>query len=133
MSTMIHRGGCLCGAVTYQVSGDPLWSAHCHCATCRRHCGSVIASYVAFALSDFTVTAGTMAEFASSPGVRRSFCATCGSPLSYQSNNLANEIHLFLGSLDKPEDYPAEIHVNCQEQLPWLELDDTAPRWDALP
>ncbi|PFH49047.1 hypothetical protein AMATHDRAFT_148547 [Amanita thiersii Skay4041] len=31
-----HRGGCFCGAVTYQVVGKPLRSAYCHCTLCQR-------------------------------------------------------------------------------------------------
>ena len=30
------EGGCQCGAIRYQISGEPVMAAICHCAMCRR-------------------------------------------------------------------------------------------------
>ena len=38
------RGQCLCGAVTFESSSDPMFQA-CHCDDCRRSGGSVYASF----------------------------------------------------------------------------------------
>jgi hypothetical protein len=36
----MRTGRCLCGAVTYEVDGDPVVVAHCHCADCQRVSGA---------------------------------------------------------------------------------------------
>ena len=127
------KGHCLCGAVTYAVGGKPNWTSHCHCGSCRRNSGSAVATFVSFALIEFAVTQGQLSHYESSPGVTRSFCPQCGSPMTYRSNSMPTEIHLFLGSLDNPEEFPAQAQVFCAEKLPWLSVDDHIPKFDAIP
>lgn len=74
-----------------------------------------------------------MTDFESSPGVTRSFCAKCGTPMAYRNEKFPGEIHLFLGTLDRPGDYPPGVHVNTRERLPWLVIEDDATRYDTLP
>jgi hypothetical protein len=38
-------------------------------------------------------------------------------------------VHLYTASLDNPVQHPPRFHVNCREQLPWLVLGDTLPRF----
>jgi hypothetical protein len=33
-------GGCNCGAVRFEIVGEPMTVAACHCTTCRRQSGS---------------------------------------------------------------------------------------------
>ena len=40
-------------------------------------------------------------------GVRRGFCARCGSTLTYETDALPGEIHVHIGALDRPEDFSA--------------------------
>ena len=127
------KGHCLCGAVAYAAGGDPNWVSHCHCGSCRRNSGAAVATFVSFQLSEFVVTKGTLSDYESSPGVIRSFCNKCGSPMTYRSKTMPTEVHLFLGSLENPEAFPAQLQVFCAEKLPWLSIDDQIPKFDAIP
>jgi len=127
------KGHCLCGAVAYAAGGDANWVSHCHCSSCRRNSGAAVATFVSFPLSEFVVTKGTLSDYESSPGVMRSFCNKCGSPMTYRSKNMPTEIHVFLGSLENPEEFPAQLQVFCAEKLPWLSIDDQIPKFDAIP
>jgi hypothetical protein len=127
------KGHCLCGAVAYTAGGDPNWVSHCHCGSCRRNSGAAVATFVSFPLSEFAVTKGALSDYESSPGVMRSFCNKCGSPMTYRSKNMPTEIHVFLGSLENPEEFPAQLQVFCAEKLPWLSIDDQLPKFDAIP
>jgi hypothetical protein len=69
-----------------------------------------------------------MTHYASSPGVRRSFCGTCGTPLSYQGDRWPDEVHLFVGSLSDPAAVRPSAHVNVAEKLPWFEVADNLRR-----
>jgi hypothetical protein len=37
-----NSGGCLCGALRYEVEGEPLFAGYCYCADCRKGSGSGI-------------------------------------------------------------------------------------------
>ena len=95
---MVTRsGGCLCGAVRYEVEGEPSRVGLCHCADCRKESGS---SFVTFAVWPSTA-------FSSKGEVRvfegRGFCPACGSRLF---NPGKEETEIRVGSLD---DAPAGL------------------------
>jgi hypothetical protein len=124
----ILEGGCLCGAVRYRVEGAPIWSAHCHCKDCRHASGAPFATYAGFAPGKLRWTKGKPKTFNSSPGVARSFCATCGSPLAYVGERWPDEIHIHVGTLDRPEAIQPQAHVYTVHQIPWLKLADGLPK-----
>jgi len=124
-----NEGGCLCGDVRFEAQGKPLWVAHCHCRSCRRNTGSAFATFVGYSREQVRVTKGALQSYASSPGVARSFCGTCGTPLNYTSERWPGEVHLYISTLDRPEAFEPAAHVHVGEQLPWLHLDDGLPRF----
>ena len=123
------EGGCLCGRVRYKVHGEPIWAGHCHCESCRRHTGSLVASFAGFDPSRVEWTGEARAIYHSSPGVRRGCCARCGTPMSYESDRFPGETHLYLGTLDDPERFQAQFHVFHAERVRWFEIDDDLPRY----
>lgn len=125
----IHEGGCLCGALRFEARGKPLWIAHCHCRSCRHHTGSAFATFAGYREAQFRILKGRLGSYASSPGVTRSFCGACGTPLTYRAERYPGEVHVYLGTLDRPEDFEPKAHVHVGEQLPWLHLDDGLPRF----
>lgn len=133
MATSEIRGHCLCGRTTYLVDKAPAWCGHCHCSSCRRQTGSALATFVGCERAHFTLTGEEMGCYESSPGVRRYFCQHCGTPIAYESRQLPGEIHLFLGSLDNPQDYVPGGEVFCGERLPWLKVEVAGPSFDGLP
>jgi hypothetical protein len=99
-------GGCLCGAVRYRVHGKPLVSAVCHCRTCRRIASAPMLPFLTFSAEQLMFTRGTAAGFHSSPGVTRSFCDRCGSPLTYRNDREPEQVDVMTCSLDDPEAFP---------------------------
>lgn len=115
-------GRCLCGAVRYRATGEPLWVAHCHCESCRRATGAPLATYAGFAAAAFAWTAGAPVRFASSPGVMRTFCGRCGTSLTYQGERWPGEMHVLAATLDRPEAVRPRGDAFAEERLPWLRL-----------
>lgn len=128
-------GRCLCGSVTFQYTGRPHWTAHCHCESCRRATSSPMTTWISVPRSTFAFTNGTPRYFCSSPGVRRGFCGNCGSPLTFENERMAEEVHLYAVSLLDPNDASPSCHVYVDEQLTWFEALDDLPRFatTALP
>ena len=121
-------GRCLCGAVRYEFDGPPNWQAHCHCESCRRATSAPFTSFFAVDHARLRFTGIAPATYTSSPGVARSFCPRCGSPVAYQSPARAHELDLYALTLDDPSRFAATVHVHFNERLPWLHVSDGLPR-----
>jgi hypothetical protein len=124
-------GHCLCGEVAFELAGPPLKVLHCHCESCRRSTSSPVTTFVIARRADVRFTQGAPKPYASSPGVKRSFCANCGSPLAYESDRRPDQIDLYAASFSDPASLVPEGHVHAQEQLPWFEVLDELPRYAA--
>ena len=122
-------GRCLCGAVRYAFDGAPNWQVHCHCESCRRATAAPFTSFLGVPRDRFRWTAEAPATFASSPGATRSFCATCGTQMAYQTSDCPHEIDLYAATLDDPSGFRATRHVHWDEHLPWLHLADGLPTY----
>lgn len=122
-------GRCLCRAIAFEVDAEPLHVVHCHCESCRRTCSAPVACFLIVRQADFRYTRGTPKSFASSPGVRRSFCGDCGTPLAYETDRRPDQIDLYVCSLDDPAAIAPQAHVYAVEQLPWFEIHDELPRY----
>ena len=129
----VIEGGCRCGAVRYRAEGGPLWVSHCHCEECRRSSGAPVSTFVGVSDTGFAFVAGTPGSYESSPRVERTFCGTCGTPLTYVAAVYPGEVHIMAGTLDQPETLAPERHVFVRERMPWLEMGDDLPRHDTLP
>jgi hypothetical protein len=85
--TTVAEGGCICGAIRYRVAGEPTNTMICHCQSCRRVAAAPVVAWVTFPKARFELLRGHPAEFRSSPPVRRTFCAACGTPLTYEHSD----------------------------------------------
>jgi hypothetical protein len=122
-------GRCLCGAVRYEYDGERRWSAYCHCESCRRNCSAPVTAFLGVDREAFRWTGAAPAAYQSSPGVRRLFCARCGTPMAYDSERDTRNIHLYAASLDDPADYAPTVHVFAAERLPWFDVADDLKRY----
>lgn len=117
MTTPILTGGCQCGAVRYRVEGSVTDAGVCHCRMCQKVGGNFGMAY--FRAPDLSFTRGTPAAFESSPGVKRGFCAQCGTPLFMRS---ADEPYdMTIGSLDHPDALPPlKSQIGIESQCRWF-------------
>ena len=128
MTETTHTGHCLCGAIRFEAVGDPLVVAHCHCESCRRQTAAAVATFAIYPRDRFAFTRAPPEEYASSPGVRRSFCAACGTPLTYETEKRAGQVDVLVGAFDVPGDFTPKMHVHHAEKVPWLDIADGLPR-----
>jgi hypothetical protein len=128
----VHSGGCLCGAVRFEATGTPKWVVNCHCRSCRRHTASPMTTFTGFADENFTIVAGEPKVFESSPQTRRTFCGDCGTPLTYFADWDPGMVHLYVCSLDSPDDFAPKFHVNFAEHVKWFDTVDDLKRYRSM-
>jgi hypothetical protein len=67
---------------------------------------------------------GQLAQYRSSPGVSRGFCAACGTSISYRRDDRGDEIDVTVSSLDDSVSMVPEVHIWVEDKLPWVEITD---------
>ncbi len=122
-------GGCLCGAIRFETKAEPLWIVHCHCHSCRRNTGSAVATFIGYRMEEVVWTKGQRSFYESSPGVKRGFCAHCGTPLSYEGDRAPGETHLYISTMDDPDNFSPRNHVFYEEKIAWFDTGDDLPRY----
>jgi len=133
MSDGEHLVSCLCGAIGLSAAGAPLWVGLCHCRSCRRATGGVLMAAAGFPRQAVSIERGQMSYYASSPGVRRGFCGTCGTSLSYENARWPGDIHLMIGAFERPDALQPQFHIFAEDRLPWLKLADGLPQYRTTP
>ena len=91
-----------------------------------------MATFVGYRKEQLTYTQGERKLYQSSPGVRRGFCADCGTPMTYEADRCPDEVHLYISTLDNPGDFKPQLHVFIAERIPWMELSDDLPRYEGF-
>jgi len=86
-----------------------------------------VACFVNMPLSSVSFS-GERACFTSSPGVTRSHCARCGTPIGYENAKRPDEIDLYVNAFEHPESFAPGLHVFESERLPWFDTADRLPR-----
>jgi hypothetical protein len=128
----VAAGGCLCGDIRFEVSGEPVGTGFCHCSICicKKAIGTPVNAWVAFFDSDVRFLDSNPQQYKSSDIADRGFCPKCGASLSYRlfKPEISEFLILCTGSMDNPEDYPPIWHGGTECQLRWLEIKDNLPR-----
>lgn len=115
-------GGCLCGAIRFEIAAKPDDVVVCHCPDCRRATGAQSVAWLFLPLEHYQLTKGAPATFNSSPGVTRSFCGHCGTTLSWVGVKQPGRIDVTVGSLDEPAKCKPTRAVYRRHRLPWASL-----------
>ncbi|MCC7074980.1 MAG: GFA family protein [Deltaproteobacteria bacterium] len=106
----MNTGGCLCGAVRFEMLGALTPVTFCHCSRCRRWHGHV-GAYTAVDRAAFRIVEQRgLAWFASSPTVQRGFCRECGSSLLWDEAGEA-KMSICAGTIDAPTGLVPKAHI----------------------
>lgn len=127
----MRTGRCLCGEVTYSLSGDPIAIAVCHCEHCQRQGGSAFSVNLVAHQSQLTVdgqlqTYEETGELGDQVYVRRRFCGNCGSPIVSELAQPEGIIAVKVGTLDDKSDVEPTVQAWCVDRQPWVSFPDMA-------
>lgn len=121
-------GGCLCGAVRFRVTAEPLDAYYCHCRMCQRATGAPVLAGATVPIEGFAFTKGEPAVYQSSANLVRLFCGTCGGQLALRHAVDPKLVDFNLGCLDDPEAIKPNGHVFTSSRIGWFEVADSLPR-----
>ena len=128
-------GRCLCGSVSFRITGRLEPVVYCYCSQCRRASGTAFAANAGVRRADIEFVSGldAISEYESSPGKLRAFCSRCGSPI--YSRVAADPAHLRirLGALDDDPGRRALAHCWVSAKAPWFEITDQLPQFPEGP
>ena len=129
-------GRCLCGRCSYEIEGEPVVVAHCHCLDCQRLSGAGHATGAMFAQGGVTLTGEPAAyQLKSEAGntVTRLFCGTCGSPLFGKNTGMPGFMTVTLGTLDDPNLLEPGVAVFARSRRTWDMMDINLPAFEGQP
>jgi hypothetical protein len=128
----MHKGSCLCGAVTFEVNGDLRPPDACHCTACRKTSGHYFVSTDVPRSAVAIHGEENVRWHQSSAKARRGFCGTCGSSLFWDA--LARDwIGIAMGAFDDPTSTHIHVHVFVAEKGDYYEIADDVPQFDLVP
>ncbi len=126
-------GGCLCGAVRYEILGDLRGIVNCHCSKCRRFHGN-FGAYTSIKFDNLKLVEKRGLKWFRSvtdetPNVERGFCGECGSSLFWHPRD-QKIIAVAAGSLDDPTGLKTIGHVWISQISDYYEIHDDLPQYE---
>jgi hypothetical protein len=124
----MHKGSCLCGAVSFEVEGQLHTPDACHCSQCRKQSGHywVSTNVAPSALKLDGVE--TVRWYRSSEKVRRGFCGTCGSVLFWEPLDRDDFIAVAMGAFESPTGVRLGKHIFVVDKGDYYDIADGLPQ-----
>ncbi len=127
-------GGCMCGAVRYETTGESLKVIHCHCRSCRKHNGAAVVTLAGFKADQVKFSGDERKIYESSPGVGRAFCGKCGTPLTWEGDarDGGSIVEFHISTFDNPDVLVPVAHSFYPGRIPWFDIADNLPRYEGF-
>jgi hypothetical protein len=121
------RGGCLCGAVRFELSEPPTQAGYCHCTRCQRRTGTASSAQARIDGRSFRLTAGEDSLAAwrhPDGGFEKCFCARCGSHLFSRNPDDAAQMSIRMAAFDEDPGVRPSWRAFVAYAAPWEPIPD---------
>lgn len=136
MSGQKVKGSCLCGKVSYQITGNMGVFQYCHCSRCRKFTGSAHAANLFTSPQDFSWLSGEEWVGRYDPAETRyfatCFCKNCGSSLPWLSKS-GKVVIIPAGTLDDDPGISPTQNIFCGSRPAWYTHASSLPEFDEMP
>jgi hypothetical protein len=129
-------GTCLCGAVQYEASAEPVFSGHCYCTDCQKEtgCGHLTVVAVPDATVKVTGPTSTFIKLAASEQpIERTFCSKCGTTLLSRPRSMPGVALLRAGTLDDPSKIAPSMSIYTSRAHAWDQPSASLPKFPEMP
>ena len=133
--TTQFTGGCLCGAVRYEVTEEPQFTLFCHCIQCQKESGGPFSTEIIVAKTAVSIE-GEMSEYDaiadSGSKATRKFCPVCGCPIliEFEREDYRESVSIAAGSLDDASWLQPQVHCFTVTKQPWVHISDDLPQFE---
>ena len=131
-----YTGGCACGAIRYDVRGEPIVMNQCQCRQCQRDSGTGHGAHLTFCGAEVMLT-GEATEWSvtgeQGTRKRRGFCPTCGAPVYVRFPDMPELFVVSAASLDDPARFKPQMVMWTAAGHAWDRINPDLPRFEKLP
>lgn len=137
MAHVTMNGGCLCGAVRYEISGEAERFYHCHCRRCRKSTGTGHASNLLVTPLESIqwIEGESLLRRYKVPEAKRffnCFCSQCGSPMPRVVPEL-DGVLIPAGTLDDEPPVRPQARIFWDSRAEWSCSGDDIPVFPEYP
>lgn len=129
-------GGCLCGAVRWESTREPLVTRLCWCRDCQYLAAGNATVNACFESATFSVS-GKTTDFVSVADsgnrMHRRFCPACGTQLFSEAEVRPHLIFVRVGSFDDPGHVQPSVNIWTASAPPWACIDRALECVDGQP
>ena len=127
----MYKGGCLCGAVRFEVHGAIHNIVYCHCSQCRKAQGSAFATNGIVDSTAFRIVSGEdkLTAYESTPGQLKYFCRICGSPILSKRPAAPEQVRVRLGTIESDIRERPQAHIFTTSKANWETLCGDLPQY----
>jgi len=129
-------GGCMCGAVRYRVSAEPLMTRACWCRDCQ-YLGAGSGTVNIVFLKAAVRVSGELSDYrsiaASGNVMHRRFCPLCGTPVLSETEARPHLTIARAGTLDDPNRVRPTATIWTASAPGWACIDTSLPQIAAQP
>jgi hypothetical protein len=127
----LHTGQCFCGAVQFELSGDPLAMGYCHCESCRHWSAAPVNAFTLWNPETLRITRGAadIGTHNRTPRSDRKWCTKCGGHL-FTNHPQLKVVDVYAAMLPSLR-FEAGLHVNYQDTV--LRIRDGKPKLKDMP
>jgi hypothetical protein len=133
---MTVSGRCLCEAVRYDITGNAVFAAKCHCRDCQKLSGSGYMFVIAYPEDSVTIT-GPMTYYEkvadNGMNVHERYCGDCSSRIGARCDSMPGLVLIAAGSLDDPDAASPEMEIFTAKANHWDLLDESLPKFEGMP
>jgi hypothetical protein len=125
----VRTGGCLCGAVRFEINGNLRPVLICHCSQCRKISGHLWAATQVHRNQIDIRDKGTLCWYQSSHRARRGFCNVCGSSLFWRRDGREEFLSIGAGCIDVPTGLVTQAHIFVDDASDYYEISPSETQW----
>lgn len=127
MTTRNGTGGCLCGAVRFEVALAAPEFSICHCGMCRKWCGGPFEAADCAGAPEFAKDEG-LTWYRSSDWGERGFCGRCGTNLFWRLADKPDVVAVSVEALDAADGLTLGRHIFIDSKPDRYDFADDRPR-----